>query len=162
MVRRTFFSFHYSRDAWRSYIIRNCWYGRDREAAGFLDSSLREKSKERTETLIKDKIRYAMVDTDVTVVLIGRFTSDRKWVLYEISKSIQKKNGLLGIYIHNIKNRHGEIDEQGKNPFDKFYINRGGRRVYFSEFIPTYYWKRDNGYNNLRNWIETAATRMGY
>ena len=162
MVRRTFFSFHYSRDVWRSYVIRNSWYGRDRGAAGFLDSSIREKTKERTDTIIKDKISYAIQDTDVTVVLIGSYTSERKWVLYEIGKSIERKNGLLGIYIHNIKNRHGEADKQGENPFNKFYKNIGGRRVYFSEFIPTYYWKRDNGYYNLRDWIETAAKRMGY
>ena len=68
----------------------------------------------------------------------------------------------MGIYIHNIKNRHGEIDVQGENPFDKFHINREGRIVYFSEFIPTYYWKKDDGYHNLRYWIEAAVTRMGY
>lgn len=162
MVRNTFFSFHYTRDIWRANIIRNCWYGRDREAAGFWDSSLREKTKDRRESAIKDKIRTGLNETDVTIVLIGRFTSERKWVLYEISESIHKKNGLLGIYIHNLKNRYGETDELGENPFKKFYVNKGGRRIYFSEFIPTYYWKRDKGYNNLRYWIETAAKKMGY
>ncbi len=162
MVRNTFFSFHYIRDIWRANVVRNCWYGRDREAAGFWDSSLWEKTRDRRESTIKEKILEGLKDTDITIVLIGRFTSDREWVLHEISESIHRKNGLLGIYIHNIKNRNGEIDDQGENPFNKFYVNKGRRRVYFSEFIPTYYWKKDNGYHNLRYWIEEAAKKMGY
>ena len=162
MVRNTFFSFHYTRDIWRANVVRKCWYGRDREAAGFWDSSLQEKTKERRESTIRNKISGSLKDTDVTIVLIGRFTSERKWVLYEISESINRKNGLLGIYIHNIKNRYGETDDQGENPFDKFYKNKKERRVYFSEFIPTYSWKKDNGYHNLRYWIESAAKKMGY
>jgi len=126
MVRNTFFSFHYTRDVWRANVIKNCWYGRNREAAGFWDSSLREKKKDRRDNEIIDKISGGLQETDVTIVLIGRFTSKRKWVLYEISESINRKNCLLGIYIHNIKNRYGETDEQGDNPFDKYHINRGG------------------------------------
>lgn len=56
MVRRTFFSFHYTRDVWRANVVRNCWHGRDREAAGFWDSLLWEKTKDRRESAIKDKI----------------------------------------------------------------------------------------------------------
>jgi len=40
MVRRIFFSFHYARDIWEANLVRNCWYERDRQAAGFWDSSL--------------------------------------------------------------------------------------------------------------------------
>lgn len=162
LVRNTFFSFHYARDIWRANVVRNCWYGRDREAAGFWDSSLWEKTKDRGESTIKSKISHALMDTAVTIVLIGKYTSEREWVLYEISESIRKKNGLLGIYIHNIRNRYGETDKQGENPFNKFYVNKNGHRIYFSEFIPTYHWKRDNGYLNLRNWLEIAAKKMGY
>ena len=63
--------------------------------------------------------------------------------MIKISESINRKNGLLGIFIHNIKNRYGETDDQGENPFKKFYVNKGERRVNFSEFIPIYYWKRE-------------------
>ena len=150
LVRNSFFSFHYTWDIWRANVIRICWYGRNREAAGFWDLSLWEKRKDKSESVILDKFSASLQDADVTIVLIGKYTPERKWVLFEISESISRKNGLLGIYIHNIKNRYGETDDQGENPFKKFHINRGGYRVSFSEFIPTYYWKRDNGYFNLR------------
>ncbi len=78
MVRGTFFSFHYTRDIWRAYVIRNCWYGRTRDTAGFWDSSLSEKTKDRRESAIEGKVREALNETSVTVVLIGRFASQRK------------------------------------------------------------------------------------
>ena len=44
-----------------------------------------------------------MKGTSVTVVLIGAETSTRPHVGYEIAESHKKGNGMLGIYIHNIK-----------------------------------------------------------
>ena len=37
------------------------------------------------------------------MVLIGAETANRPWVKYEIEQSIARKNGLLGIYIHRLK-----------------------------------------------------------
>jgi len=39
----------------------------------------------------------------VTVVQIGTDTAGKKWIKYEIESSHKKGNGMLGIYIHNIK-----------------------------------------------------------
>ncbi len=39
-----------------------------------------------------------MDGTSVTCVLIGSQTANSRWVKYEIEQSIEKGNGLLGIY----------------------------------------------------------------
>jgi len=85
--------------------------------------------------------------TSVTAVLIGAETSERKWVKYEIKKSVEKGNGLLGVYIHKLKDKNKETDKKGKNPL--------------AEIYPTYDWVVDDGYNNFGDWVEKAAERAG-
>ena len=161
MVRRVFFSFHYDRDIWRANVVRNSWVTRDREDSGFWDASLWEETKLKGETAIKNLIDNGLKNTSVTVVLIGQETSKRKYVLYEIEQSHNKKNGLLGIYIHEIKDRNGYTDLKGENPFNSLYIENGWSRKYFSDIYPTYDWKWDNGYYNIGKWVEEAAQRAG-
>ena len=132
MVRRVFFSFHYERDIWRANVVRNSWVTQDREAAGFWDASLWEEAKKNNDNAIKRMIDKGLEGTSVTVVLIGKETSDRKWVKYEIKESYKKGNGLLGVYIHNIKGKDGYTDTKGDNPFDYIYIERADKKVYFS------------------------------
>jgi len=152
-MRVVFFSFYYSQDVWRAYVVRNSWYYKgSREVSGFWDGSLRETYKTYKESEIRDLIKEGLYGTSVTVVLIGRNTSYRKWVKFEIEQSYEKGNGLLGIYIHNIKNRYGETDKEGNNPFD--YIYKDGRKL--SYLYPTYEWVYDNGQKNLGDWIEEA------
>jgi len=64
--------------------------------------------------------------------LIGAETYTRRWVRYEIIKSFDKGNGLLGIYIHKIKDQYGKTDSKGKNPFEYVgvYIDRNGNFTY--------------------------------
>ncbi|MFO7966270.1 MAG: hypothetical protein R6U44_01555 [Archaeoglobaceae archaeon] len=70
-----------------------------------------------------------------------------------------KGNGLLGIFIHNIKDRKGSTDLKGKNPFDKLIIKETDTPL--SKLYPTYNWKKDNGYENLGKWVEKAARDAG-
>ncbi len=97
MARRVFFSFHYERDIWRSSIVRNSWLTHpDREAAGFWDASLWEETKLRGDAAIQRLIDAGLEYTSVTAVLIGSETADRRWVQYELRKSYERGNGLLG------------------------------------------------------------------
>ncbi|MBQ2644893.1 hypothetical protein IJG14_04890 [bacterium] len=60
---------------------------------------------------------------------------------------------MLGIYIHNVKNKEGKTSKKGKNPFDKWdwsNTTSGKPKVYD--------WVDDNGYNNIGKWIELAAS----
>ena len=162
MARRVFFSFHYEKDVWRAGQVRNSWVTKpDRDAAGFWDAVAWEEVKRKGEDAINRWINKQLEGTSVTVVLIGAETSERKYVNYEIEQSSKKGNGLLGVYLHKLKDKDGKVDYKGKNPFDNFYIERNGRRVYLSEIYLTYDWINDDGYNNLGDWVEKAAKKAG-
>ncbi|NCN45462.1 MAG: TIR-like domain-containing protein [Candidatus Pacebacteria bacterium CG10_big_fil_rev_8_21_14_0_10_36_11] len=161
MTRKTFFSFHYKQDNWRASQVRNSWVTQDRKAAGFFDSAEWEEVKKKDDADIKKWIDGQLSGTSVTVVLIGENTSGRKWIDYEIKSSHGKKNGLLGIYIHNKKDREGNTTSKGRNPFSDWYITRDGKKIYFAELYKTYDWVNDDGYNNMGNWIEIAAANAG-
>lgn len=152
MTRRTFFSFRYKNDNWRAAIVRNSWVCQGCQSAGFFDSAEWEEVKKKDDNAIKKWIDSQLEGTSVTVVLIGSDTYNKKWINYEIESSYKRGNGLLGIYIHNIKNKNGEVSKKGKNPFDQWdwtKVKAGAPKVYD--------WVDDNGYNNIGNWIEEAA-----
>ena len=162
MARRVFFSFHYERDVWRASQIRNSWVTKpDRETAGFWDAASWEAVKRQGEEAIERWINNQLNGTSVTVVLIGAETSERKYVNYEIKRSYEIGNGMLGIYIHNMKDQFRRTDIKGKNPFDNWYITRNGQKIYLSSFYRTYDWIYDEGYKNLSDWIEKAAKDAG-
>jgi len=151
MARRVFFSFHYEKDIWRASQVRNSWVTKpDREAAGFWDASSWEEVKKKGDEAIKRWIRDQLKGTSVTVVLIGTETSGRKYVQYEIEKSWERDNGLIGVYIHNMKDKNGKTESKGSDPFVKMgYKN-----------IRIYDWVQDDGYKNLGNWVEAAFQRV--
>src|SRR5271155_2265412 len=102
MTRRVFFSFHYERDIWRTNVVRNSGVVEGTAAAGFHDASLWEEAKKKGDAEVKRLIDKALFGTSVTVVLIGSQTANRKYVGYEIEKSIAVGNGLLGVRIHQM------------------------------------------------------------
>jgi hypothetical protein len=133
MARRVFFSFHYERDVWRANVVRNSWVTHpDIETAGFIDAAEFEKLEREGDSAVKKWINDQLTGTSVTAVLIGYETYSRRWVRYEIVKSFDKNNGLLGIYIQNIKDNNGIIDIKGKNPFEYVgvYISVYGKAKY--------------------------------
>lgn len=161
MVRRVFFSFHYERDIWRASQVRNSWVTKDRESAGFVDAASWEAIKKQGDEAIKRWVNNQLDGTSVTVVLIGKETSSRDWVRYEIVKSHERGNGLLGIYIHNLKDANGKTDEKGDNHFGEIGKDSNGNSIYFGQLYPTYDWVTDDGYHNMGDWIEKAAKKAG-
>lgn len=161
MARGVFFSFHYERDIWRANVVRNSWVTQDREASGFWDASLWEEAKKKGNEAIKRMIDEGMKGSSVTVVLIGKETSGREWVRYEIKKSYEEGMGLLSIYIYNIKDSNGNTDEKGNNIFGEIGKDKNGNSVYFWQLYPTYDWKDHDGYNNFGSWVEKAAKQAG-
>jgi len=161
MARRVFFSFHYKRDGWRVAQVRNSWVTKpDKEAAGYIDAASWEELERQGDEAIKRWINNQLTGTSVTVVLIGAQTAQRKWVKYEIIESRDnKKNGLLGICIHNIRDQNNYRDSKGENPFDKLYDKETGKPL--SALYNTYDWVNDDGYNNMGIWVEKAASQIG-
>ncbi len=146
MARRVFFSFHYDDDIWRANQVRNANVVAGSEVAGFLDSSEYEKAKKKGKDGIQRMIRRHLDGTTVTVVLIGTKTANRRWVKYEIKQSLARKNGLLGIYIHHLKDPNKPPDSRGAKPS----VPEG------VEF-PAYDW--DGDLDRFRKEIEAAGKR---
>lgn len=162
MARRVFFSFHYERDIWQASQIRNSWVTKpDRESAGFWDSASWEEVKKKGDDAIKRWINNQLDGTSVTVVLIGAETSSRDYVRYELEQSHKRGNGMLGIYIHKMKDKDGNSDRQGNNQFGDIFTDASGNKKYFWQLYPTYDWVDDNGYKNLGDWVEKAAKAAG-
>jgi hypothetical protein len=153
MARRIFFSFRYRDDNWRANVVRNSWVTQERKAAGFFDSTEWETVKRKGDPSIAAWIAGQLAGTSVTVVLIGRDTAGKKWIDYEIESSVARGNGLIGIYVHGIKDSDGNISTQGQNPFDNLFSKKGHTIAVY----PTYNWVIQDGYRNLGSWIEKAA-----
>lgn len=153
-MKRVFFSFDYD-DVFRVNQIRNSWVTQGNEAAGFVDKADFEKVQRQGKQAIKNWIDKQLKGTSVTCVLIGEYTYLSEWVKYEIVQSIEKRNGLIGIYMHNQKDQNGKTGVQGENPFTKPPINfRTGGEVY--PCCSVYDWVNNNGYDNFGAWVEHA------
>lgn len=157
MPRQTFFSFRYKKDNWRASIVRNSWVTQDRTAAGFFDTADWEAVKKKSDSAIETWIDGQLKGTSVTVVLIGADTAGKKWINYEITSSHKKCNGMLGIYVHNIKDNNSNTTTKGRNPFDDWTFKKAGAVVTY----PVYDWVDDDGYKNMGDWIEKAAKTAG-
>ena len=128
MARRVFFTFHYQRDIMRVNVVRNHWLTKpDAQSAGYWDHSLWEKTKTQGDPAVEKLIDEGLIGTSVTAILIGQETAGRKWVNYEITRSVERGNGIIGIYIHKIKNTDGSTDRQGRNPLDDWTIKQNGK-----------------------------------
>ncbi|MBN3948816.1 MAG: TIR domain-containing protein [Nostoc sp. NMS7] len=162
MARRAFFSFHYQRDIWRVNQVRNSWVVQPGiQQAVWYDASLWEEAKTKGNTALKNLIDDGLKNTSVTVVLIGTETYKREWVKYEIEQSFVREKGLIGIYIHGLKNVLGQTDIKGENPFSTISLETNNQKTYFSNLYPTYDWILNEGYKNIASWIEEAAKRAG-
>ena len=146
MARRVFFSFKYKEDVSRAMVVRNSWVTQGKEAAGFIDAANFEKLKKQGDTAIKNWIDNQLKGTSVTVVLVGEKTCNSRWVNYEINKSKEVGNGLLGIDISKIKDLQGNTSERcGQIPKGQSF----------------YLWYKEEGYKNMGDWIEKAAKKAG-
>jgi hypothetical protein len=120
MPRRVFYSFHYEPDCWRASQVRNI---------GAIEGNLAASDNDwETITRGGDPAIRRWIDSQLsgrtcTVVLIGAGTGGRKWIDYEIEKSWNDGKGVVGIYIHNLRNRLGLPSPMGANPFTGFNLN---------------------------------------
>ena len=145
MPRRVFFSFKYE-DVSRAMVVRNSWVTQGKEAAGFIDAADFEKLKKRGDSAIQTWIDDQLDCTSVTVVLVGEDTCASRWVKYEIEKSKKLGHGLLGIDVSKIKDLDGYTAE---------------RCGVIPNGYSFYLWNKDDGYNNIGEWIEKAAKAAG-
>jgi len=161
MARRAFYSFHYKPDNWRASQVRNMGVVEGNKPASDNDW---ETIKKGGDTAIKKWIDGQLNGKSVAIVLIGEKTAGRKWIKYEIKKAWEDGKGVLGIYIHNLKDKDGNQVSKGRNPFDDFTI--GDKRMssivkaYDPPFSTSTY-VYDHIKENLADWIEKAIEIRG-
>jgi hypothetical protein len=136
MARRTFFSFHYKPDVWRAWNVRNSWVVKDddQQSVGFFDSSVFEESRKQGEENLKNFLRDGMKNTSVTCVLTGGSTWERRWVRYEIARSVIKGNGLLTVYVDGVKDKDGNLGTRGSDPLAQMGVYKSGDSIYLAEW----------------------------
>lgn len=150
MAKRVFFSFHYQDVIdFRANVVRNHKLTKD-DNAGYFDASIWEDAKKTSDLALKRLINSELENTSVTCVLVGTDTFNRRWVDYEIMKSLNKGNSLIAIHINGIKGKDEKTKSKGNNPF--YYLgysfDKTGKKLNLHNFIQGK-WKE---YSDLEGW----------
>ena len=146
MARRVFFSFHY-RYVWKVNQIRSMPNVIGSAAAGFNDASIWERAKRQGDAVVKGLIDKALEYTSVTVVCVTYGTAQRKFINYEMDRSLERGNGLVAVQIHHLTDRDGTTGQPGEIP----------RQIEANGFKAYKYTNR----SDLSRWIEEAARLAG-
>ncbi len=156
MARRVFFGFHYKPDCWRAAQVREMGAVEGNQPASDNDW---ESITKAGDAAIKKWIDGQLSGRSCAVVLIGANTAGRKWIKYEIKKAWDDGKGLLGVYIHNLKDSDGNQATKGSNPFSGFSVGDTKLSSIVKAYDPPYT-TSTNVYNhikeNLADWIEEA------
>jgi len=165
MARKVFFSFHYKPDCWRASQVRNIGVVEGNTPVADNDwETITKKGDEAIQKWIDDQIK----GKSCSIVLIGTDTAGRKWIKYEIEKSWNDGKGVVGVFIHNLKNKDGLQASKGRNPFDDFTMKKDGRKL--STIVKAYdppYSTSTDVYDHIKKklseWVEEAVrTRDAY
>lgn len=158
MARRVFYSFHYMPDCSRAAQVRNM---------GVIEGNLPasdndwEAIKKGGDSAIQKWIDGQLDGKSCTVVLIGANTAGRKWIKYEIETAWNVGKGVVGIFIHGLKDLDGKQSSQGRNPFEEFTMKKDGKKLSsivkahnppYSDSKQVYAHIKDN----LADWIDEA------
>lgn len=158
MARKVFFSFHYKPDNWRASQVRNM--GAVEGNAPVSDNDW-ETVTRGGDDAIRRWIDGQLDGKSCAVVLIGSGTAGRKWINYEIEKAWNSEKGLLGIFVHNLKDAQQNQSAKGTNPFDELTMKRDGRKL--STIVKAYdppssvsTSAYDHIKTNIQTWVEEA------
>ena len=158
MARRVFYGFHYKPDNWRASQVRNM---------GVVDGN-RPCSDNDWETItkggdekIKKWIAEQMDGKSCAVVLIGSNTAGRKWINHEIIKAWDDNKGVVGVYVHHLKDSDEKQSTKGSNPFASIKYGDSGKML--SSIVKAYDPPQSmstSAYkhikDNLADWVEEA------
>lgn len=157
MARRAFYSFHYKPDNWRASQVRNIGAVEGNKPAADNDWETITKCGDAK---IKQWIADQMSGKSCVIVLIGSETAGRKWIKHEIKKAWEDGKGLLGIYIHRLKDKDENTSIMGSNPFDEFNVNGKKLSTIVKTYNPTGVTSKDvyeTISTNLAAWLDEAV-----
>lgn len=161
MARKSFFSFHYVPDNWRASQVRNI---------GALEGNVPvsdndwEKVTKGGDAAIKKWIDDQMTGRSCVVVLIGTNTAGRKWINYEIKKAWEDGKGVVGVYIHGLKDKDEKQSTKGANPFlgiTASGVALGSIVIAHDPPYSTSTYVYDHIKQNLAKWVEDAIALRG-
>lgn len=161
MARKVFFSFHYQRDSHRVSQIRECnSITQHFTRSPFLPKSEWESIERTGSRAIQNWIDSNMTGTSVIVLCFGLETHTRPWVKYELEKAHSEGRGIVAIDLSGMKTMQNESDSSGINPLTKATDGSGTELIYYTKY-KTYHWQREDGRNNIDEWVELAANLAG-
>jgi hypothetical protein len=152
--RQIFYSFHYDNDVFRVQQIRNMGVLEgDEPVSANTWETIKKGGDKAIEKWIDDNMKYK----SCVVVLVGEETHKRPWIKYEIRKAWKDGKGLVGIYIHNLKDPKSGKCSKGPNPFEQFSFEDGTK---LSNYAKCYNPDNSDTYNDIKNnigiWVEKA------
>lgn len=158
MARKVFFSFHYKPDNWRASQVRQM--GAIEGNPAVTDNEW-EKITGGGDQAIQKWIEDQLNGRTCSIVLIGANTAGRKWIKYEIKKSWDDRKGLVGIYVHHLRDTDDKQSTKGSNPFEDF--NVGDKKL--SSIVKAYDPPSSVSTtvyahikSNLETWVEEAIS----
>jgi hypothetical protein len=118
MARRVYFGFDFEDVAdFRANVVRNHWRTKEhRDAAGFFDASLWERTISEGDLATKRLINRGLQGTSVTCILVGSETYRRPWVRYELLKSYKRGSNILAVHINSIPGKNRLTKPLGPDP----------------------------------------------
>ena len=157
MKRKVFYSFHYDNEVFRVQQIRNMGI---LEGNAPTSPNAWEELKQKGDSAVEKWIDDNLKGTSCLIVLIGEKTAMSKWVNYEIRRAWEMGKGVLGIYVHNMKDPKTGLAKKGMNPFEQITFKKNGRSL--SSVVTCYDPSPNDAYKsiayNIENWIEKAIT----
>lgn len=160
MAHRTFFSFHYKPDNWRAGQVRNMGIIEGNKPVS--DNDWEEVTKGGDDA-IRKWINEQLSGKSCAIVLIGEKTAGRKWITYEIRQAWNDGKGVVGVYVHNLKDKDENQASKGGNPFGHVTMKRDDKKM--SSVVKAHdppYTTSTNVYNHIKNnledWVEEAIS----
>lgn len=151
-ARKIFYSFRFDEDVMRVQQIRNIGVIEDNKP---VTPNKWEEIKRGGVTAIQNWIDNNITRSECVVVLIGENTYKSRWVNYEIRKAWNDSKGLVGIYIHNLRDPRYGTSNKGTNPFGQIGL-KNGRKL--SEYISVYNPDAD-AYNYIAKYINQIVEK---
>lgn len=158
MARHVYYSFHYDSDHARvAPILRSHALLAQVEASPSDWVKLRRSG----DFAIKRWLESQFKGRSCLIVLIGAETANRPWVQYEIRQAHALGLGLLGVHVHQLKDKQGWPSAKGANPFEHPATELGSYAASIPVFEPD---ETDSKpayrqiVDHLRRWSEQAVT----
>ena len=154
--KKCFLSFDYKADNWRVAQVKNIG---SIDEQPILPSNDWEQIKKKGDAAIEQWIADNMKGKDCLVVLVGNQTSGRPWVKYEVKRACENGIGVLGVYIHHLKDKDGKQAAKGASPFEGVTVSGKAISSYAKMYDPPYSdSKAAYEYigTKLASWVESA------